>query len=86
MNRNNLFHISELTHAAFTETGRVNLHYTMTLVVHRDGKDSLYFSSPGFRPSLTDKIGEVESVLEFFFRICLLSCFNRKSFRFLTNF
>jgi len=86
MNKHSLFHISELSPAAFAETGGVNLHYTMTLVVRRDGKDSLYFASPGFRPSLSDKICEVESVIEFFFRTYLSNCFNRMNFHFSTIF
>jgi len=86
MDSKKLFHVSELSPAAYTKAGRVNIHYTLTLILGREGKDLLYFASPGFRPSLPRAIDEIDSVIEFFFRMCLSACFNRKNFRLSTCF
>ena len=63
-NTEELYHVTELTPAVFAANKRVSLCYMLTLMLHREGKDRLFLTSPGFVPALPCELEEMEAVIQ----------------------
>jgi hypothetical protein len=68
---NDLFQVTESSPAEFAKAGTLNMHYLLTLMLHRERDGEIYLNSPGFVPAMNweSNAGEIETVVQIFFRI-----------------
>lgn len=79
-NTEELYRVVELSPAAFAANKHVSLHYVLTLMLHRERKDTLFLSSPGFVPVIPFESNEMDAVIQISFSDLLVDVFLTRHF------